>query len=85
VKVEEKTIKTIIHVNQHIIKSNRKNNEDKPVLRDLPSMKKSVIIYTMKKITKAILNVNRIFWNRKLEDKVQDYLNNLLKRMQNYH
>ena len=31
-------------------------------------MKKSVIIYTMKKITKAILNVNRIFWNRKLED-----------------
>jgi len=25
-------MKTRIHVNQHIIKSNRKNNEDKPVL-----------------------------------------------------
>lgn len=25
-------MKTIIHVNQHIIKSNRKNNERKPVL-----------------------------------------------------
>jgi len=25
-------MKTKIHVNQHIIKSNRKNNEDKPVL-----------------------------------------------------
>ncbi len=58
---------------------------EKRKLRDLPCEEKSVIIYTMKKITKAILNVNRIFWNRKLEDKVQDYLNNLLKRMQNYH
>lgn len=25
-------MKTIIHVNQHVIKSNRKNNGDKPVL-----------------------------------------------------
>ncbi len=58
---------------------------EKRKLRDLPCEEKAVIIYTMKKITKAILNVNRIFWNRKLEDKVQDYLNNLLKRMQNYH
>jgi len=25
-------MKTIIHVNQHVIKSNRKNNEEQPVL-----------------------------------------------------
>ena len=40
---------------------------------------------TMEKIKELILNVNRILWNKKLENKVQDYLDNLLKRMQDYH
>ena len=34
---------------------------------------------TMEKIKELILNVNRILWNKKLENKVQDYLDNLLK------
>jgi len=29
--------------------------------------------------------ISRIFWDRKLENKVQDYLDNLLKRIQEYH
>jgi len=40
---------------------------------------------TMEKIKELILNVNRILWDKKLENKVQDYLDNLLKRMQDYH
>ena len=40
---------------------------------------------TMEKIKELILNVNRILWDKKLENKVQDYLDNLLKQMQNYH
>lgn len=31
-QIKQKKMKTIIHVNQHVIKSNRKNKEKKPVL-----------------------------------------------------
>ena len=48
---------------------------------------KSVIIYTMEKIKESITKwiVNRIFWDKKLEDKVQNHLDKLLKQIQDYH
>lgn len=39
-------MKKIIHVNQHVIKSNSKNNETKPVL----SCKHTKIIHTVMKL-----------------------------------
>ena len=61
------------------------NLEKRHIILCLTCKVKSVIIYTMEKIKELILNVNRILWNKKLENKVQDYLDNLLKRMQDYH
>jgi hypothetical protein len=61
------------------------NLEKRHIILCLTCKVKSVIIYTMEKIKELILNVNRILWNKKLENKVQDYLDNLLKQMQDYH
>jgi hypothetical protein len=35
----------------------------------------------MEKIKELLVNINRIFWDNKLEDKVQNHLDKLLKRI----
>ena len=49
----------------------------------MPCKVKSVIIYTMEKIKESITKwiVNRIFWDKKLESKVQNHLDKLLKQI----
>jgi len=35
----------------------------------------------MEKIKELLVNINRIFWDNKLEDKVQNHLDKLLKQI----
>lgn len=67
--------------------SNTRMVQRSDVITCLPCEVKSVIIYTMEKIKESITKwiVNRIFWDKKLEDKVQNHLDKLLKQIQDYH
>ena len=67
--------------------SNTRMVQRSDVITCLPFEVKSVIIYTMEKIKESITKwiVNRIFWDKKLEDKVQNHLDKLLKQIQDYH
>ena len=63
--------------------SNTRVVQGSDVITCLPCKVKSVIIYTMEKIKESITKwiVNRIFWDKKLESKVQNHLDKLLKQI----